>query len=150
MYEGHADWSHIKTLKDNLSIPVFGNGDVKSLGDFIRMKQETNCDGVMIGRGVVGNPFLIKEIANYLNGDSNTSISIDDKINYCLKHADKLIKLKGEKLAISEMRGLAPHYISGIRNSTIYKAQMNSMNTYEDLYNILNNLLIEIKSFKEI
>lgn len=138
MYDGHADWSHIKTLKDNLSIPVFGNGDVKTLEDFIRMKQETNCDGVMIGRGVVGNPFLIKEISNYLNGEDNSKVSIDDRFNYCLQHAQKLVKLKGEKLGIAEMRGLAPHYISGLYEATTYKQKMNSMNTYSDLENILN------------
>lgn len=138
MYDGHADWSHIKTLKENLSIPVFGNGDVKTLEDFIRMRQETNCDAVMIGRGVVGNPFLIKEISNYLNGETNSKVSIDDRFNYCLEHALKLIKLKGEKLGMSEMRGLAPHYISGLYEATTYKLKMNSMNTYSDLENILN------------
>jgi len=139
MYDGHADWSHIKTLKDNLSIPVIGNGDVRSVDDFIRMRQETGCDGVMIGRGVVGNPFLIKEITNYLNGENNIEVSVDDKFNYCLKHAQKLIKLKGEKLGISEMRGLAPHYINGLYSATIYKEKMNRMNTYSDLQEILND-----------
>ena len=64
MYDGHSDWSHIKNLKDNLKIPVIGNGDVKTVDDFIKMKEETGCDAVMIGRGIVGNPFLIKEISN--------------------------------------------------------------------------------------
>ena len=140
MYQGSADWSHIKTLKDNLSIPVIGNGDVKSVEDFIKMKETTGCDGVMIGRGVVGNPFLIKEIANYLNGKENYSVLDSDKVLYCKKHAEKLIKLKGEKLAISEMRGLAPHYIAGMYNATTYKAKMNTMNTYEDLISILDEL----------
>lgn len=137
MYDGHSDWNHIKILKENLSIPVIGNGDVKTLDDFIKMKQETNCDGVMIGRGVVGNPFLIKEISNYLNGQGNCEISIDDRFNYCIKHAQKLIELKGEKIGISEMRGLAPHYISGLYNSTIYKDKMNRMNSFDELIKIL-------------
>lgn len=145
MYEGHADWNHIKTLKDNLNIPVFGNGDVKTVDDFVRMRQETGCDGVMIGRGVVGNPFLIKEISNYLNGEDNTAISIDDKFNYCLSHAQKLIKLKGEKLGISEMRGLAPHYINGLYNASFYKEKMNRMDTYSDLANILDDYRKELK-----
>lgn len=138
MYEGKADWSHIKILKDNLSIPVIGNGDVKTVDDFIKMKTETNCDGVMIGRGLVGNPFLIKEIDNYLNNKDTFEVSIEDRFNYCLKHAEKLVKLKGAKLGISEMRGLAPHYISGLYNATTYKDKMNRMNTYEDLVDILN------------
>lgn len=138
MYDGHADWSHIKVLKDNLSIPVIGNGDVKTIDDFIEMKKTTNCDAVMIGRGVVGNPFLIKEIDNYLSGKEKIKISIDDKFNYCLIHAQKLIKLKGEKLGISEMRGLAPHYISGLYEATTYKEKMNRMNTYSELCEILD------------
>ena len=144
MYDGHADWSHIKTLKDNLSIPVIGNGDVKTLDDFIKMKQDTGCDAVMIGRGIVGNPFLIKQISNYLDGKEDTEISVDDKIEYCLSHAKKLIKLKGEKLGIAEMRGLAPHYISGLYQANIFKERMNRMNTYSDLKQILNDFKYNI------
>ena len=138
MYEGHADWSHIKILKDNLSIPVIGNGDVKTVDDFIRMKQETNCDGVMIGRAIVGNPFLIKEIDNYLNHKEKIEVSIDDRFAYCLKHAQKLITLQGEKLAVSQMRGLAPHYLTGLYDSTTYKEKINHIKSYADLENILN------------
>ena len=138
MYEGHADWSHIRILKDNLSIPVIGNGDVKTVDDFIRMKQETNCDGVMIGRAIVGNPFLIKEIDNYLNHKEKIEVSIDDRFAYCLKHARKLIALQGEKLAVSQMRGLAPHYLTGLYDSTTYKEKINHIKTYADLENILN------------
>lgn len=138
MYEGHSDWSHIKILKENINIPVIGNGDVKTLQDFIDMKNITGCDAVMIGRGLVGNPFLIKEIHNYLNGEDKISISYEDKFKYCLNHARNLIKLKGEKLAISEMRGLAPHYITGMYNATTYKDKMNRMNTYQDLVDILD------------
>ena len=138
MYEGHADWSHIKILKDNLKIPVIGNGDVKTVDDFIRMKQETNCDGVMIGRAIVGNPFLIKEIDNYLNHKEKIAVSIDDRFAYCLKHAQKLIALQGEKLAVSQMRGLAPHYLTGLYDSTTYKEKINHIKSYADLENILN------------
>ena len=137
MYEGKADWSHIKRLKDNLNIPVIGNGDVKTLDDFIRMKESTGCDGVMIGRAVVGNPFLIKEISNYLDGHDNDYISIEDRFSYCLKHAKKLIQLKGERIGMSEMRGLAPHYISGLYEATTYKEKMNRMCSYSDLEKIL-------------
>lgn len=138
MYDGHADWSHIKALKENLSIPVIGNGDVKTVDDFKKMREETGCDAVMIGRGIVGNPFLIKEISNYLEGKENIKVSIDDRFNYCLKHAEKLVALKGERLGIAEMRGLAPHYISGLYEATTYKDKMNKMDTYSDLENILD------------
>ena len=138
MYEGQADWNHIKILKDNLDIPVIGNGDVKNVDDYISMKKETGCDGVMIARALVGNPFLIKEINNYLDGLDNIYITNEMKFDYCLKHARKLIELKGEKIAISEMRGLAPHYISGMYNATTYKEKMNKIKTYDDLFNIIS------------
>lgn len=138
MYEGKADWSHIKVLKENLSIPVIGNGDVKTVDDFIRMKTETNCDAVMIGRGVVGNPFLIKEIDNYINGDENYHITFNDKLDYCLKHGKKLVELKGEKIGISEMRGLAVHYLTGMYGSTTYKEKLNHISTYQELCDVIN------------
>ena len=143
MYEGKSDWSHIKVLKDNLNIPVIGNGDVKSVSDFIKMKNDTNCDGVMIARALVGNPFLIKEISNYLNNEEIVEVSNDDKLDYCLSHARKLIDLKGERLGISEMRGIGPHYLSGMYNASIYKSKMNSMKTYDDLLLIID----EYRSF---
>ena len=102
------------------------------------MKQETNCDGVMIGRAIVGNPFLIKEIDNYLNHKEKIEVSIDDRFAYCLKHAQKLIALQGEKLAVSQMRGLAPHYLTGLYDSTTYKEKINHIKSYADLENILN------------
>lgn len=138
MYEGNADWSHIKILKDNLNIPVIGNGDVKTVNDFKRILEETNCDAIMIGRAVVGNPFLIKEINNYLDGKDNYEISYKERFEYLLAHTNKLIKLKGENRGIAEMRGLGPHYISGLYMSTKYKNKMNSMSSYEELLNILN------------
>ena len=144
MYEGHSDWSHIKILKDNLDIPVIGNGDVKTVDDFIRMKNETNCDGVMIGRAIVGNPFLIKEIDNYLNGLDKVNVTVDDRFEYCFKHFTKLIELSGEKSAVSQMRGLAPHYITGLYNATKYKARMNSITSYEQLYDLLQEYREEL------
>ncbi|MBQ1476971.1 MAG: tRNA dihydrouridine synthase DusB [Erysipelotrichaceae bacterium] len=137
MYEGHSDWSHIAILKKEMKIPVIGNGDVKSVEDFIQMKEETNCDAVMISRGVVGNPFLIKEINNYLSGKEDYRVSIEERFEGCLDHARKLIDLKGEKTGMREMRGLSPHYLSGLYMSSTYKNKMISMETYEDLRNIL-------------
>lgn len=138
MYEGHSDWSHIKILKDSLNIPVIGNGDVKSVEDFVEMKKQTNCDGVMIGRALVGNPFLIKEIDNYLNGLDKVNVTIRDRFDYCLKHARKLMNLTNEKNAMSQMRGLAPHYLSGLYDATTYKNKISKIKTYDELVDILN------------
>ncbi len=137
MYEGQADWEPIRILKEHLSIPVIGNGDVKSVEDYLRMKEECNVDAVMISRAVVGNPFLIKEISNVLEGREEIHVGYKERFEYCLSHARKLISLKGEDIAMREMRGLAPHYLSGLYMSTKYKSRMISMRTYEDLETIL-------------
>ena len=85
-YSGKADWNIIKEVKENVSIPVIGNGDIKSPEDAKRMLEETKCDAVMIGRGVLGNPWLIKNIVNYLDGKDVIDVSIVDRIDMCLKH----------------------------------------------------------------
>lgn len=137
MYEGKADWSHIKLLKESLSIPVIGNGDIKSVEDFIKMKEYSNVDGIMIGRGIVGNPFLIKEIDNYLNGKENYEVTLEERIDACISHTNSLIVLKGEDRAIKEMRGLAPHYISGLKYSASVRRDLSLINSFEELKNTL-------------
>lgn len=137
MYEGKADWEAIKLLHESLKIPVIGNGDIKTVGDYI--KYQSYCDAIMIGRGVVGNPFLIKEINNYLQGKRNYRISYKQRFKECLNHTKKLIKLKGEDRAIKEMRGLAPHYIQGLFLATKYKVKMAKMNTLEELEALLKD-----------
>lgn len=136
MYNGSADWSWIKKVKEAVSIPVIGNGDVRSVSDFHRMMEETNCDAVMIGRGIVGNPFLIQECVDSFTGEHHT-FSIEDRMNICLKHATLLMNQKGEKVAIREMRGLASWYFKGLPNSHVFKNACSLMNTLEDLQNIL-------------
>ena len=137
MYQGKADWDAIKKLKESINIPVIGNGDIKSLDDFIKYRKY--CDAIMIGRGVVGNPFLIKQIVNYLDGKRNIRITYKQRFNQLLNHTKKLIKLKGEQSAIYEMRGLASHYINGLYNCTKYKNRLSSMKSYDELKKILDD-----------
>lgn len=143
MYEGIANWDDIKLLHESIKIPVIGNGDIKNLDDYIKYK--SYCDAIMIGRGIIGNPFLIKEIYDYEKGTSVSAYDYNDKIKMCLKHALKLCSLKGEKKAIREMRGLAPWYITGLYNSSIYKNKMSKIETYEDLKNILDDYILVLK-----
>ena len=134
-YEGKADWECIKKLHEEINIPVIGNGDIKTVEDFI--KYQDYCDAIMIGRGVVGNPFLIKEINNYLDAKRNYKISYKQRFKQCINHTKKLIELKGEDTAIREMRGLAPHYIQGLYSATKYKTRMAKMESLKELRSLL-------------
>ena len=92
MYEGHADWSYIKKVKQAVSIPVIGNGDVKTAQDAKRMLEETGCDAVMVGRAALGNPWVIKQMVEYVENDILLDDpTADERIDQCLKHAQRLI-----------------------------------------------------------
>lgn len=136
MYEGEADWSWIKKVKDAVNIPVIGNGDVKSVEDAIRMMDETGCDGVMIGRGVVGNPFLIRECADYFSGEHHT-FDLSMRMQACRDHAKYLCEDLDEKIALSQMRGLASWYLKGLPASRLYKDRLSKIRTYAELDEIL-------------
>src|SRR5574344_1812257 len=118
-YSGKADWNIIKEVKQNVSIPVIGNGDIKSCYDAKRMLDETGCDAVMIGRGVLGNPWLIKECIDYIEkGIEPEKVSVESKIDMIKYHIDLLRKTKCDKLALLEVRSHATWYLKGINNSS--------------------------------
>lgn len=121
-YSGQADWSIIKAVKENVSIPVIGNGDIKSCYDAKRMLDETHCDAVMIGRAILGNPWLIKECVDYLEtGIEPNKVTKDDKLNMIDKHFDYLLKTKPEALAVLEMRSHIAWYLKGISGASQVK-----------------------------
>ena len=102
-------------MKESVSIPVIGNGDIKSCYDAKRMLDETNCDAIMIGRGCLGNPWLIKQCVDYLElGVEPRGITKEDKLNMIDKHFDYLLKTKVEKVAVLEMRSHIAWYLKGI------------------------------------
>lgn len=138
MYEGHADWSWIKKVKEAVNIPVIGNGDVKTPMDAKRMLEETGCDAVMVGRAALGNPWVISQMVTYLEkGILLDDVSIDERIDQCLRHAQRLIHLEGEKNAIRQMRGHAPWYMKGLKSSAKIKNVLSKIDTYEQLQHIL-------------
>ena len=123
-YSGLSDWNIIKQVKGSVNIPVIGNGDIKTCYDAKRMLEETGCDAIMIGRGVIGNPWLIKECIEYIeDGKEPIPVSHEEKLRMILKHLDYLLKTKPEKVSVLEMRTHIPAYLKGIPNTNHIKEQ---------------------------
>ena len=145
-YSGKADYNIIKQVKQAVSIPVIGNGDVKTCFDAKRMLDETNCDFVMIGRGLLGNPWLIKEINEYLeNGvviDKPTDI---EKIDMCLKHLSLLEEFECEKQAVLEIRSHVGWYLKGIKNANLVKQNIFKTKNINEIKRMLNELKDSLK-----
>lgn len=138
-YEGMADWNIIKQVKENVNIPVIGNGDIKSVYDAKRMIDETNCDAVMIGRAALGNPWLIKDTVNYLNnGTLPNKISKNEKIDMCIKHMNYLLEFKEEKVAVLEMRSHIAWYLKGLEGSNDVKREIFKATEKKEVLEILN------------
>ena len=138
MYEGHARWEYIKQVKEAVSIPVIGNGDVRSPQDAKRMLEETGCDAVMIGRATLGNPYLVKQCVEYLEtGELLPPLAIHDRFEKCLEQARMLIDLKGEKVAMSQMRSHALWYVKGIPGNHRVKDILCRLTSYAELESIL-------------
>lgn len=136
-YSGKADWNIIKLVKEAVSIPVIGNGDVKTYEDANKMLEETNCDFIMIGRGSLGNPWLVKEIINNKKED----ITIQERLNMCIKHLNYLLEIKTEKIAILEMRTHAAWYFKGVPDSNALKKEINEAKTKKQFIQIIDNYL---------
>lgn len=141
-YSGNADWNIIKQVKEMVSIPVIGNGDVTSAEKAKEMLDFTGCDAVMIGRGVLGNPWLIKECVSYLeSGIIPPKPSAREKIEMLKRHYQLLVDSTSEKQAILEIRTHALWYIKGMPKSAYIKNEICKTKNSEDLFKILNDYL---------
>ena len=140
MYEGKADWSYIKKVKEAVQIPVIGNGDVRSVEDMIAMLEETGCDMVMIGRGVLGDPWLIQRCVHYLEtGEIIQDTGVEEKFDLAYNHAVSLCELKGERVGMKEMRGHAAWYMKSLKYSHRVKEKISMMSTLDEFQDILVN-----------
>ncbi|NRG47170.1 tRNA dihydrouridine synthase DusB [Bacillus sp. CRN 9] len=146
MYEGTANWDIIREVKQNLNIPLIGNGDVKTPQDAKRMLEETGVDGVMIGRAALGNPWMIYRTVKFLEtGELMDEPSVREKMDVCILHMDRLIALKNEDIAVREMRKHAAWYLKGIRGNAKARNGINECNSREEVVTLLNELVVEIE-----
>ncbi len=134
MYSGQADWDMIRQVKEAVSIPVFGNGDIFTPEDAKRMIDKTGCDGVAIARGAKGNPWLIRRTVHYLEtGELLPEPTPDERKAMAVRHAELAVKYKGEKLAIPEMRKHLAWYTTGLPGAAKLRAEMNAITTLDEL-----------------
>ncbi|MFV0255352.1 MAG: tRNA dihydrouridine synthase DusB [Erysipelotrichaceae bacterium] len=139
MYSGVADWSLIKTVKEIVKIPVIGNGDVVSVEKAQQLLEETGCDAVMIARGVLGKPWLISECLSVIDDPSyQKEITLKDKFEIIDRHTKRLISIKGEKIAIKEMRSQVAWYLHGLAGNNKVKEMVNKTESYSELNEILS------------
>ena len=141
-YFGKADWDIIRQVKEAVSIPVIGNGDILTADDVIRMQDETNCDGFMIARGAEGNPWIFKQILHYFaTGEKLEKPSFAEVTDMILRHAQMQIGFKGEYTGIREMRKHAAWYTAGYKNSSRLRAKICEVENYEQLQALFEEVL---------
>ena len=138
-YSGKADWDIITEIKENISIPVIGNGDVFTIQDAINMLDKTNCDAIMIGRGAQGNPWIFKRINHYMQtGEILPEPTLEEKISTAIKHLGLAVEEHGEYIAVREMRKHVAWYLKGLKNSARVRDEVNKIESYEEVVNKLN------------
>ena len=144
MYSGKADLEIIRRVKEAVDIPVIGNGDITDAQSAAIMLEKTNCDAIMVGRGSMGNPWVFQQINAYL---SDCVVipppSLTEKLSVMLKHVEKMIEYKGEYTAMREARHHAAYYTKGLRGGAKFRAEMGSLESFEQLQEITFRILKE-------
>lgn len=140
-YSGKADWDIIRQVKEAVSIPVIGNGDILCADDIRKMKEQTGCDGFMIARGAQGNPWIFRQILDeFKDGKAPVKPSLQEVSDMILRHARMMLEYKGEYIGIREIRKHAAWYTSGYPNSAKIRVRINEIETYEELEKLFQEI----------
>ena len=143
-YSGQADWDCIRRVKEAVSIPVLGNGDVDSPYAAEKMLQETGADGIMIARAAEGNPWIFRDVRTFLEtGEIPAPPSLTEKYGLILRHLSLMEEYKGEYTAVHEMRKHAAWYTSGMPNSASFRRQVNQCESGEELRSLLRTIFLQ-------
>ena len=137
-YEGKADWQIIADVKRAVKVPVFGNGDIFTVADGLRLREETGCDGLMIGRGADGNPWLFRELAAALRGEELPAApTLEERLAQAAEHLAMLIAYKGEHISVKEMRRHISAYLKGLPHAAEFRGRFHKVDTQEQFLELL-------------